>query len=378
MKISSHISGFFILIILLSSLPSAAYGADSSFVFNDREAVSGWRFEHVEAARFTGGGLLIEGNRYVRIGPPKGAILPSGRIAMALRFKTRKNLVCNIRIKASDGGEAAKTILVKALDGSADVTSLRVYLGKTGKRDSHIKDFVLEFSGIENTSVRLDGIRIYEPSAAEIASILWEEFWRLDFVSINLVDLVVTPRAGGVGLMTILYVLTGIFFLSSLVFYRFSGKAISYRKAGGTLIIISIAAGALFILRMDYKWAAMLRDDVKTLSGKDVSERIDIVNNRDFDNFFDFIDFVRASVPPGGTIRPAVMAEPTPLATMARYYLLPLENSRNADFLWSFGEVLTIDPLSGGLYAADGRLIAPKAGLFAKFADNAAVYKVIR
>jgi len=366
---------------LVTLLPFSAYGADSAFVFNNRSAISQWRIEHAAEARLTGGGLFLKGNNYVRIAPPMGFKAPAGRMAMELRFKAPKSLIFNIRIRTADGWETAKTVRVKGRERGDKGTALNIYLGRhngDGRTRTYINDFVVEFYSTEKIVIRLDGLRIYEPRGAALISLLWGEFWEPDFISGTTVGFVTTPGSGGVGFITMLYVLMGLSFVTVLIFYRLRRGDKARPKAAGILVIIFAAAGLLFIVRMDYNWLSIFSDDVKTLSPVDVEKRIHIVNNRDLDSFFDFIDFVKESVPSGASVRPATIVGNSPLAAIARYYLLPLEDSVKADFLWSYAEVLHIDEKSGALYDGKGGLIAPRAELFAIFAKNAALYKVIR
>jgi len=375
-RLASYISGLFLSLLIFSLAPGAAVGAGHGFVFNNEGAVSGWRFEHVNKARFTGGGLLLEGNNYVRIAPPKGFRAPSGRMAMELRFVTPKSLIVNIRVGAEDGWEMAKTARVKVVGGAEGETTLRVYLGKHG--ETYINDFVVEFYSTSNIMVRLDSLRFYEPRGLGLASLLWGEFWQPDFISGKTIGIITTPEAGAVGFITMLYVIIGLAFITVFLVYRFRGFGLSYHKSASLLIILFLLAGGLFTLRMDYNWLSVFRDDVKTLSGADVEKRIHLVNNRDLDSFFDYIDFVKKAVPGGSAVRPATLGNDTPLAAIARYYMLPLESSREGDFLWSYAEVLRLDPRSGALYDGKGKLIVQRARIFARFADNAVIYEVIK
>ncbi len=366
--------------LLFPLLPRAAWGSGADFVFHNRGDISGWRFEHVEEARFTGGGLLLKGNNNIRIGPPNDFRTPAGRVVMELRFRSPKSLIINVRVKAADGWQAFKTVRVKVIDGNNEDTVLRVYLGKHGGGgQTYINDFVIDFYSTEKIAVRLDGLRFYEPGTMGLAALYWGEFWTPDFITGTTVGAVTTPEAGGVGFISMLYILIGLAFITVLIVYRVRGHGLSSPKASSVLIALFLSGGVLFTLRMDYNWMSIFRDDVNTLSQVDVEKRIRLVNQKDLDSFFDFIDFVKESVPLGRGIRPATVAENTPLAAIARYYLLPLEDSpRDADFLWSYAEVLRLDPYSGALYDGKGKLIVPRARLFAEFAGNAAIYEVIK
>ncbi len=365
---------------ILSLLPFAAYGADPGFVFNNSSAISQWRFEHVSEARFIGGGLLLKGNNYVRIAPPQSFRRPAGRMAMELRFKAPKSIIVNIRIRTADGWEAAKTVRVKVAGKGDKARTLDIYLGKHGGGGAvtYLKDFVLEFHSTEEVELSLEALRFYRPGGFALVSLLWGELWTPDFITGQTIGFVTAPEAGGLGFVSMLYVLIALAFISALILYRLRGHGLSHSRATGALVIIFLFASFLFTLRMDYNWLSIFRDDVKTLTPVDLKKRIDLVNNSDLETFFDFIRFVKESVPAGASIRPATIVDNSPLAAIARYYMLPLDNSVDAGFLWSYGEDLRIDPASGALYDGKGTLIAARARLFSAFAKNAAVYEVIK
>jgi len=365
---------------IFSLLPFAAYGAGPGIDFNNSSAISQWRFEHVSEARFIDGGLLLKGNNYVRIAPPTDFRRPAGRMAMELRFKAPKSLIVNIRIRAADGWQAAKTVRVKVAGKGDMERTLNIYLGKHsgGGAGTYVRDFVVEFYGKEKVELRLDALRLYRPGGLGLVSLLWGEFWTPDFITGQTIGFVTAPEAGGLGFISMLYILIGLAFISALILYRLRGHGLSRSRVTGALVIIFLFASLLFTLRMDYNWLSIFRYDVETLSPVGVQKRIDLVNNRDLEPFFDFIRFVKGSVPAGMSIRPATIVDNSPLAAIARYYLLPLDNSDTAGFLWSYGEDLRIDPDSGALYDGKGTLIAARARLFAAFAKNAAVYEVIK
>ncbi len=363
--------------LVLLSPPAMAGGRPSrTFLFNDPAGVRNWRFDHVSRARLTRDGLALRGSNYVRIAPPSGFTFPARRLAMEVEFWAPKSIVCNLRVKASNGWVGMKTLRAKILDGSDGRARLDFYLGKVGGRGVQVQDFVLEFYSTENVVLRLQSIRLYEPTTAEVASLLWEEFWRPDFITGATVGFVTTPSAGPLGFLSILYILMAVLFTAILIIWRTRGGSEWRKDVTKAVVVVIASAGILFALRMDYNWLVIWRDDLKTLTPVGVDERLRIVYNHNFDSFLDFISFVKESVPPGQAVRPATLGYDTPLAAIARYYMLPLEHSASARYLWSYGEVLYTDPATSALRDSKGRLIAPRARLFARFATNAALYEV--
>jgi len=367
-------------VVLFSSGPLPAYGAQRGFVFNNAGEVSKWRFEHVDRARLTEGGLLLEGNNYIRIAPPIGFSWLARRVAVELRFHTPKSLICNIRVKASDGLEYGSSVKVKSTGGGRAGQVLRLYLGKhrRGTGESHINDFVLEFYSTESVEVRLDSLRFYEPAGLGLVSLLWGRFWTPDFIMGTTVGFVTTPSIGGLSFLSVLYIVIAAVFILVLIICKVRGEGLSSQRLARFFVLIVLFFGLLFAVRMDYNWLSIFSDDVRTLSKMDVDRRIRIVNQKDLDTFFDFIKFVKESVPPQSSVRPATIPRDAPLAAIARYYLLPLEDSATGGFLWSYGQSLRIDPSSGALYDEKGRLIAPKVRPYAVFAKNAQIYEVIK
>jgi len=377
MRLAISRTCLFLFTCVFCLLPSAAFGARVDFVFKNSSTVSGLQFRYIDEAHFTGGGLLLEGTDNVKIGPSTGFKAPLRRVAMELRVKTPQSLILVVRVKSINGWEAVKSLMVDTKTGEDEERVLRFYLGKpdvgkkTGNTLNYIDNFVISFSGSHNIKVRLDSLSFYEPTALGRLSLYWEEFWRPDFIIGTTVGFVTTPEAGGVGVLSMLYVFIGMTFIATIIFYLAGGLGLSSRKAAKNFVIIFLLAGLLFAIRMDYNWLTIWRDDIKTLSGLKPEERIRI-------KILDFVNFVKRTVPAGRSVRPVDIGHDSPLATIARYYMLPTEDSSKARFLWSYGETLRLDAASGALYDADGNVVAPRVRLFARYSDRAAIYEVIK
>ncbi len=377
MKSLSPIALLFFVLFSFSLGAPTARGAEGGVLYKGADMASKLRLKHVREARITEGGLLLRGDKYLLIGPVNSLTVPLRRVAVEIRFKTLKSLYCNIIVRSAGGWQAAKSIKVK---GASQVTVLRLYLGRAAATDDtvDIDNFGISFFGTEKIDVRLDGLRFYDPGALGLIPLYWEEFWRPDFISGATVGFVATPEAGGLGFLSMLYIFIGLAFITALVVCKVRGRRLSPRKALGIFCIISLIAGTFFTLRMDYNWLSVFVDDVKTLSPVDVGQRVRILNHKSPGSIFDFVDYIKKRLPSGSTISPAVAGLNTPLAVFARYYLLPFEASVEADFLWSYGEALQVNPLTGALFDIDGKILAPKVRLFARYDDNAAIYKVIK
>ncbi len=121
-------------------------------------------------------------------------------------------------------------------------------------------------------------------------------FWDTEIISGTTINYLPTPSVGPLSLNFLLYIFIIIITAYILIKKRdHSGKSV--KKA---LLIAFGAAFFLFTLRMDLNWIALMKADSENLFNKPIKERFQYL---DGNNFYEFIEFVRASIPENESIR---------------------------------------------------------------------------
>ncbi|MFQ5441719.1 MAG: hypothetical protein ACE5EB_03235 [Thermodesulfobacteriota bacterium] len=365
-----------LLLTALLAVPSASYGSGASFQFKNVNEIADWRFVNVESASVADDGLLLRGSRSVIVLSPPGFKAPPGANVLRLRFRSSKGLACNIRVNTFTGGVVEKSIRVR---GSGEVQDFRFYLGSLKGGDDYINKVEIQFYTIEKVRVALISAGFYRPTLPGLSRVLWEEFLRPDMITNFTVASVTTPMVGGLTFLSALYILIILLLGTAFGVVFFTRKGARRRRSFlKAFILVFLVGGFVFAVRMDYNWLMIWRGDAAALHGEPVGVRIREVNNRDLDNFLDFMDFMESTVPAGKTIAPAALSADSPLAAMARYYLLPMEVSSEPDFLWSFADKdLRLDASSGVLYRGGKKASAP-VRVFKEFAANAVIFEVLK
>ena len=77
-------------------------------------------------------------------------------------------------------------------------------------------------------------------------------------------------------------------------------KGSSSKSLKRAVLIAFGTAFLLFTLRMDLNWIALVRDDSQNLFNKPITERFRYLDGSDF---YEFIEFARASIPAGESAR---------------------------------------------------------------------------
>lgn len=174
----------------------------------------------------------------------------------------------------------------------------------------------------------------------------WSEFWNTNIIGGATINEIVTPKLGQFGFMGILYLVIVISVPVFLLFFK--SPARSFSK---TVVYAFLFSGFLFSMRMDLNWASMLKADSERFLSKSEDERLRLMVNADF---FEFLAHVKKKLPEGEKIRDVedkalsnkittgeIEAEPVDLITyvylkIGKYYLLPVETSKNGKFVWVF------------------------------------------
>jgi hypothetical protein len=157
-------------------------------------------------------------------------------------------------------------------------------------------------------------------------------FWDTEIISGTTINYLPTPSVGPLSLNFLLYIFIIIITAYILIKKRdHSGKSV--KKA---LLIAFGAAFFLFTLRMDLNWIALMKADSENLFNKPIKERFQYL---DGNNFYEFIEFVRASIPENESIRDEfhfTSEAAKQMHEMGTYYLLPTLTSSKGRYIWIY------------------------------------------
>lgn len=254
-----------------------------------------------------------------------------------------------------------------------------IYLGDDVKKGA-IAGFVMELYGGAGKEYRLESVRFYKPSTAELLRVLWDGFMEPETIKVSTINSITTPSFGPVSLPVILYAfIIVITVAASLAWPRISGR----RGPQGAYLTRAAAlaffiAAVMLALRMDYNWVKLRETESRTLSGKSAAGKVRELNGPGIGSFLSFVDFVRRSVPEGKTVAPAIEPAGGQRATMARYYLLPVITSSKPDYLWVYNDAnVYYDPADSSLKKG-GAVVAKRVRLYKAYLTLSAVYEVIK
>jgi hypothetical protein len=282
------------------------------------------------------GSLEIKNGSFPVIYSPERLNVPSEECVFYLRLKSEKPGVAILSLFSAHTNFAYT--LSFRVHASSDYRDYRVYFKDRIASGDYIYDFAMKLPG-NNLRVSIDSIGFYKPTRMEVVSILWEDFWEAEPIEVGTSNRVSSPGFGSVNFLTILYIITPIFFLFTLAILYLVSRRMN-RAALLNALIISFALSAfLFTLRMDYNWLSTWSVDRASLKGLDSGERIRALNYGNYDSYFDFIDGVRATVPEGAKVRPAarlVNDYSDHVARSVSYYLLPVKSAPKAKFVWLY------------------------------------------
>ena len=121
---------------------------------------------------------------------------------------------------------------------------------------------------------------------------LMKGFWDTEIISGTTIYYLPTPSLGPISLNFMLYIIIAIIVLFLLT----REKRRSDEAIKRAVLIGFGAAFLLFTLRMDLNWIALMREDAKNLFNRPIKERLRYLDGNDF---YEFIEFVRTSIPAG-------------------------------------------------------------------------------
>lgn len=164
-------------------------------------------------------------------------------------------------------------------------------------------------------------------------------FWKTDIVSGSAINSLPTPAILGVPLPVALYIFAAVIFLAVVAFQMSKKKS----TRPGTLRIALYSfmlIGFLLALRTEYTWLSVFLKDLRSFSGKTTDERVAIIDGSDF---YPFMNFVKASIPPGERFRyfeidPDKNPVSAQMFQLGKYYLLPTLVSKEGRFIWVYND----------------------------------------
>lgn len=248
----------------------------------------------------------------------------------------------------------------------------KINLAEFINSEPNIDQFSITF--INSDSIEIDLVEIYESFTELLLQNLKDGLIKEENIRQLTINSIIstseyevrTPIMGRMTIPVVLYVFALIIFASIILLKR---KLIIYRA----FIISFVSIGFIYALRMDYNWFMLLKKDIFTFSGKNITEIINILEGNDF---FKFILFVKNNIPEDKTIRPVIESTEDYFIVKGKYYLLPIKTSNKAEFIWLYNREYNFDETTNTLTSGDISISPVKH--FATFRPGAEIYQVIK
>lgn len=358
---SAKLSGFFLFALLFLFVSSTARAAEGRLFGPDD--LKTWTVQGKSAVEAGHGGIVLKGRELAALIPSKGMALSGSVLGLNISARTDALLTVYVR---SNGKVYPERVNVRAGQGKGPAL-YRLLIGE----DEYGPE--AELAAIELRAARIDlivhSVSLTPAMGSEYIAALWEEFWRPGYINAATITTVETPRFMGVSFQV--YLLFIIALLVPVFLY-----AVSKGRPAGALqtavLFAFIAAGILSAVRMDYNWLAAWGDEAGRLSGRDVAERVRAVNSGWLDDLLEQTDYMKKNLPEDATVTLAGIEESSRLASIGRYYLLPLRVSSDAGYVWTYRiEGLSFD---GSSLMRGGRVIASPVRLVKDFGEGSALF----
>lgn len=357
--------GFLVFALALSFAQSRAWAGPGQ-LFGPAELGS-WTVQGNGKVEATPEMVVLKGSGLVALIPPKGASITIGGNVLGLNLSAGRDLLLTVYVR-SNGGLFPERVSIRAGHGEGPVL-YRLFIDADEYGDS------AELAYVEIQAAHIDlGVHsVYSAPADgfELASALWEGFWRPSQINAATITTVATPLLKGVSFQLIL------FFIIALlipVFLYAASRARMEQALQAAVLFAFIAAGSLFAARMDYNWLVAWSDEAGKLSGKSTADRVKAVNNGYLDELMDQTGFMRQSLPEGAKVSLSGVDGTSRLASLGRYYLLPVRASSEAGYIWTYrAEGLSLDTASGSLMK-DGQVVASPVRLVKDFGKGSALF----
>ncbi|MFQ5735330.1 MAG: hypothetical protein ACE5GY_00525 [Thermodesulfobacteriota bacterium] len=347
------------------SEPRAASGAAASY---GARSLASWTVSGAQA-RLEDGALVLAGAHPRLVSDGGLDVRPSASMAR-LRIDTVAGQA-TLWVAASLRGGRSRTFS-KKFSTEAGPGEYRVYTGDVVPQGFRVSTVAVEFPG----PARVSSISFDEPSSFEVLGAWWAGFWAPEPIGGFTINSVAGPRLGPVSFLPLLYDITIVLAAVIMVSLMALGRRLTAGAATSAVLVSMLAASFLFTLRMDYNWLRVWAADVSRTATTD--ERIRSLYSsyiRDAGGFIDFTGFVKESVPAGASVRPLEAPEEA-LATVGRYFMLPVLTSRDAPYVWTYNDPEVVYDAGQRALEKRGKVVAAPVLPYARFGDRGALYRV--
>ncbi len=323
-------------VLCLSCIPPEANaGAEYSWEFEDNVEEYPWKVFNAASRDFSGGSLNLHGGDSPRIAQFFTHSIPSSS-TIRIMIKSTKSLTLDIiSRKASKKLSYFKTYSHK---GSEEFKEYRFYL-KELIEEGRVSAIGIRFN-VSNANISIASIKLYETTAVENLVSFWHLLWTPFERYMSTINRIESPYTKPLLPFTaIIGIITLLIFSASILAVLIRRKGlITRRTLLNSLAVSFLTGGLLFSVRMDYNWLHLFKDDISSLAGRPVEERISSIYKEGFDDFFAFLQKIRETLPEGEAIRPAEKGFMNFYAQLGRYYLLPIKSSEGARYLWTYND----------------------------------------
>jgi|GEM_PF-6146212 hypothetical protein len=354
-------SVFFLSALLLLFVTSAAWAAEGRLFGPDD--LKAWTVQGKSAVEAGPAGITLKGRELAALIPPKGTALSGSVLGLDISSGTDALLTVYVR---SNGKVFPERVNIRAGQGKGPA----LYRFLTGEDEYGP---TAELAAIEIRAARIDfavhSVALTPAIGTDYIAALWEEFWRPAYINAATITTIETPRFMGVSFQV--YLLFIVALLVPVFLY-----AVSKTRPTGALqaavLFAFIGAGTLSALRMDYNWLVAWGDEAGRLSGRDAFERVRAVNSGWLDELLEQTDYMKKNLPEDASVAIAGVEESSRLASIGRYYLLPLRVSSDARYVWTYRtEGLSFD---GSSLMKGGRVISSPVRLVKDFGEGSALF----
>ena len=346
--------------LLFSSMGTAA-AEEYRWQFSDPRAAADWAAIDASVEQGPPGSITLRGSGTFWFVSPPGLNIPPEATHLKVKLRapeTYRNWY--LIVKAADNSTWQEQVEL-GIPGVFKVYT--VDIGKGNVKRAPIDSLALAFGEIDR--IELEYVKCFRPSLFELAEIRWREFWSVGYTKGTSVNFIGSPSSGRIPFMVQLYALLVFLTAGMLVMFR----PVNRDSVLKSFVLSFIVVGMVFALRMDYTWYMMWRLDRASLSGKNLGERISLV---DATGAYDFAGEIRTIIPPGEKVRIYGGA----VATKLQYYLLPVKVSDKGRYIAVLKDsAITFDPV-GRVLRRDDALIATHVSLVKAYGQDFQLYRI--